>query len=274
MTTLPAFPAPARPRRIVIRVVQVLVAAVVVAAVLHLKVQWSDLTELPSQLAHYLKLMFADPDWSKLPYALQQTWVSVKMAWFGAVLGVVVSTLLGIPAAQGIAPLWIRLPLRGLFAILRAVPEVVIAIILLTVTGLTPFTGALALAIGGVGTHGKWTYETVEAAPTGTAEAVRAAGGNLLEVGRWGVWPAIAPELMSLALYRFEINVRTSAILGVIGVGGVGDLLTGYTQYRQWDAVGVLIVVVVVVTMVIDGISGAIRRRITRGAPARVDRTT
>ena len=67
--------------------------------------------------------------------------------------------------------------------------------------------------------------ETIEAVPTGTAEAVRAAGGTLLEVARWGLWPAAAPELMSLALYRFEINVRTSAILGLIGVGGVGDLL-------------------------------------------------
>ena len=91
---------------------------------------------------------------------------------------------------------------------------------ILTVTGLTPFTGALALAIGGIGTHGKWTYQTIEAVPGGTAEAVSAAGGNVLEVARWGPWTAAAPELMSLALYRLEINVHTSAILGLIGVGG------------------------------------------------------
>ena len=97
----------------------------------------------------------------------------------------------------------------------------------------------------------------------------------MLEVARWGLWTAAAPELMSLSLYRFEINVRTSAILGLIGVGGVGDLLTGYTQYRQWEDVGVLIIVVIVVTMTIDAISGAIRRRIMRGAQARgVERST
>ncbi len=84
-------------------------------------------------------------------------------------------------------------------------PEVVIAIIILTVTGLTPFTGALALAIGGIGTHAKWTYETIEAVPTGTAEAVRGGPeqGTRLEVARWGLWTAAAPELMSLSLYRF-----------------------------------------------------------------------
>ena len=75
-----------------------------------------------------------------------------------------------------------------------------------------------------------------------------------------------APELMSLALYRFEINVRTSAILGLIGVGGIGDMLTIYTQDRQWDTVGALIIVVVVVTMLIDAVSGAVRRRIVEGA--------
>jgi phosphonate transport system permease protein len=258
-----------------VRATRLLVGAVVVAAALHLSISWSDLAQLPSELGHYLTLMFSDPDWSRLPAALYQTWVSVTMAWVGGLLGVVLSTVLGIPAAEGVGPLWLRLPLRGVFAVLRAVPEVVIAIVILTVTGLTPFTGALALAIGGIGTHGKWTYETIESVPSGTAEAVRAAGGNLVEVARWGLWTAAAPELMSLALYRFEINVRTSAILGLIGVGGVGDLLTGYTQYRQWDSVGVLVIVVIVVTMTIDAISGAIRRRIMRGARTRgVDRSS
>lgn len=272
--TPPAAP-PARPRRLGVQLARWAVAVLVIASALHLDVGWAQLTRLPGELGHYLDLMFAHPNWSRLPAALYQTWVSVTMAWVGGLLGVVLSTLLGIPAAEGVAPLWVRLPLRGLFAILRAVPEVVIAIVILTVTGLTPFTGALALAIGGIGTHGKWTYETIEAVPPGTAEAVRAAGGNVLEVARWGLWTSAAPELMSLALYRFEINVRTSAILGLIGVGGVGDLLTGYTQYRQWDSVGVLIIVVIVVTMSIDGVSGAIRRRIMRGAQARgVDRTS
>lgn len=267
--------APVRPRRLGVQAARLVVGGVVLAAALHLDIGWSDLAELPADLRHYLGLMFSDPDWSRLPNALYQTWVSVSMAWVGALLGVVLSTLLGIPAAAGVAPLWVRLPLRGVFAVLRAVPEVIIAIIILTVTGLTPFTGALALAIGGIGTHGKWTYETIEAVPPGTAEAVRAAGGNVLEVARWGLWTQASPELMSLALYRFEINVRTSAILGLIGVGGVGDLLTGYTQYRQWDAVGVLIIVVIVVTMTIDAISGAIRRRIMRGARTRdVDRSS
>ncbi|MDN4472516.1 phosphonate ABC transporter, permease protein PhnE [Demequina zhanjiangensis] len=264
-----ALQIPVRPRSWPVRLAWAAVAVAIVAAFWDLGIEWSKLASLPSDLAHYTRLMFSDPDWSKLPEALYQTWRSVAMAWTGALLGVVLSTLLGIPAAQGVGPLWVRLPLRWVFAVIRAVPEVVIAIIILTVTGLTPFTGALALAIGGIGTHAKWTYETIESVPQGTSEAVRASGGNVLEVARWGLWPAASPELMSLGLYRFEINVRTSAILGLIGVGGIGDMLTGYTQYREWDTVGVLIIVVIVVTMSIDAVSGRIRRRIMEGAKAR-----
>ncbi|SEI95517.1 phosphonate ABC transporter, permease protein PhnE [Demequina mangrovi] len=261
--------APPKPRRLAVKVASWTVAAVVLGAFAGLDIDWEELRELPGDLVHYGTLMFSDPDWSMLPEALLQTWRSVSMAWLGALLGVVLSTLLGIPAAEGVGPLWLRLPLRGLFAVIRAVPEVVIAIIILTVTGLTPFTGALALAIGGIGTHAKWTYETIESAPGGVVEAVRASGGGLSETVRWGLWPVVSPELASLALYRFEINVRTSAILGLIGVGGIGDMLTTYTQHRQWDTVGVLIIVVIVVTMSIDAISGAIRRRIMEGAKAR-----
>ena len=257
---------PSRPRSWSVRLAWTAVAIALLVAFWDLDIPWSDLAALPADLVHYGQLMFADPDWSRLPEALFQTWRSVAMAWVGALLGVVLSTVLGFPAAEGVGPLWLRLPLRWMFAVIRAVPEVVIAIIILTVTGLTPFTGALALAIGGIGTHAKWTYETLEAVPGGTSEAVRASGGGLLHVARWGLWPAAAPELMSLALYRFEINVRTSAILGLIGVGGIGDMLTGYTRYREWDTVGVLLIVVIVVTMLIDAISGRIRRRIVEGA--------
>jgi phosphonate transport system permease protein len=103
----------------------------------------------------------------------------------------------------------------------------------------------------------------------GPIEAVRAAGGSGIDVIRWGLWPSVTPEFISFWLYRFEINVRASAVLGLIGVGGIGDMLTSYTQYRLWSVVGVLLIVVVVVTMSIDAVSGAIRRRITEGATVR-----
>lgn len=256
---------PQRPSRRAATLWAVAIGAIVVLGTMGLQVDWRELGDLPAQALRYGILMFADPDWDRLPRALFEMWRSISMAWIGAILCVVVSIPLGMLAAVNLGPVWLRLPLRGVFAVIRAVPEVIIALILLTVTGLTPFTGALALGIAGIGTQGKWVYETIESAEEGAAEAVRAAGGGTAEVARWALWPAVAPALMSFALYRFEINIRTSAVLGLVGAGGVGSMLANYTNFRAWDTVGMLLIVVVVATMVIDAISGAIRRRIIGG---------
>ena len=264
MTAIP----PVRPSRRWFYAITIVVTVVVVASFWSIEIKWERLADLPAEIVRYLWLMFSTPDWSKLPEALLQTWRSVEMAWVGAVFGIIVATPLSFLAARGFGPPPVRAALRGVFAVIRAVPEIIIAIIILSVTGLTPLTGALALAVGGIGTLGKWGYESIDGVPQGPIEAVRAAGGSTSQVLRWGVWPSASPEFLSFWLYRFEINVRASAVLGLIGVGGIGDMLTSYTQYRQWPVVGMLLIVVVIVTMALDAISGAIRRRITEGVPA------
>ncbi|MGV8882242.1 MAG: phosphonate ABC transporter, permease protein PhnE [Rhodoglobus sp.] len=265
MTTAQAFTVPPRPSRLCATVWTIVIGVVVIAATVGLPIDWSDLGAVPGQILNYGTLMFESPNWEKLPRALFEMWRSISMAWIGAMLCVIVSIPLGMLAARGVGPVWLRLPLRGIFAVIRAVPEVIIALILLTITGLTPFTGALALGIAGIGTQGKWVYETIESVQEGASEAVRAAGGGTAEITRWALWPAAAPALMSFALYRFEINIRTSAVLGLVGAGGIGSMLANYTNFREWDTVGMLLIVVVVVTMIMDAISGAIRGRITRG---------
>lgn len=257
---------PARPRRPLRAVIGAAIALVVVAAFWSVDVNWQRLADLPAEIVRYLGLMFSAPNWEKLPEALWQTWRSLEMAWVGTVLAILIATPLSLFAADGFGPAWLRWLLRGLFSLIRAVPEIIIAIIILSVTGLTPFTGALALAVNGIGTLGKWGYEAVEAVPQGPIEAARAAGARPVEALRWGVWPQAAPAFWSFWLYRFEINVRSSAVLGLIGVGGIGDMLTSYTQYREWSTVGVLIIVVIAVTVLVDSASGAIRRRITEGS--------
>ncbi|SER53780.1 phosphonate transport system permease protein [Propionibacterium cyclohexanicum] len=242
-----------------------LVSLIVVAAFWSVRIKWSALLDFPGQSAKYLRALFVPPAWHKAGEAFSSMILSVQMAWFGTVLGIVVSFPLSFLAARPLAPLGVRLPLRGLFAIIRAVPEVVTAILILSVTGLTPFTGALALAIGSIGTLGKWGYEAFEAAESGPLEAIRTSGGGMVALLRWGVWPSSAPEVLSFWLYRFEINVRASAILGLIGAGGIGKMLQDNVQFRNWDVVGMLLLVVIIVTMAIDQISGAVRVRLVSG---------
>lgn len=264
-----ALQVPSRRRSPWRAIAAVIVTVVVVAAFWSVQISWSRLADLPADIGRYLWLMFSAPEWSKLPEALWQTWRSIEMAWVGTVLGILLATPLSLVAARGFGPLWLRAALRLVFSVIRAVPELIIAIIILSVTGLTPLTGALALAVNGIGTLGKWGYEAVEAVQPGPIEAARAAGGSTAQVLRWGVWPQAQPVFLSFWLYRFEINVRSSAVLGLIGVGGIGDMLTSYTQYREWSTVGMLLIVVIVVTMAIDAASGALRRRIMEGPRAR-----
>lgn len=260
---------PPRPRSPWRMLAAIVVTVVVVVAFWSVQVSWDRLADLPADIGRYLWLMFSAPEWSKLPEALWQTWRSIEMAWVGTVLGILIATPLSLLAARGFGPAWLRGILRLVFSVIRAVPELIIAIIILSVTGLTPLTGALALAVNGVGTLGKWGYEAVEAVPPGPIEAARAAGGSTVQVLRWGVWPQAQPVFLSFWLYRFEINVRSSAVLGLIGVGGIGDMLTSYTQYREWSTVGMLLIVVIVVTMAIDAVSGMLRRRIMEGPRVR-----
>lgn len=254
-------------------VAAVVAGIVILAAAVTLDANWARLLDLPRASWEYAVLMFQSPDVERLPRALFEMWRSISMAWLGALLCVALSVPLGMLAAHGVGPAWLRHSLRAVFAVIRAVPEVIIALILLTVTGLTPFTGALALGIAGIGTQGKWVYETIESLHDGAAEAVRASGGGRIAVARWALWPAALPSLMSFALYRFEINIRTSAVLGLLGAGGIGSMLSNYTNYREWSTVGILLIVVIVATMLIDAVSGALRRRIMEGARSRgVDR--
>jgi len=242
-----------------------LATIIVVAAFWSVDIDWGSLPGMPAKLVHYVGLMFGPPKWSTLPQAFSATMLSVAMAWFGTMIGVIVSFPLSLFAARGLAPAFVRWPIRGIFAIFRAVPEVVIAVLMLSVTGLTAYTGALAIALGSIGTLGKWGYESFESVDRGAIEAATAAGASRMQVMRWGVWPNAKPDVLAFWLYRFEISVRASAILGLIGAGGIGKMLMDNIQFRVWDVVGMLMIVVVVVTMIIDQLSGLVRIRIITG---------
>jgi len=191
---------------------------------------------------------------------------SVHIAWIGTVIGAVVSLPLAFLAADNVSPGWVRLPVRQLFNAIRAVPELILAVILIPVTGLGPWAGALAIGIHSVGTLGKWACESIESIDYGPVEAVESCGGRWVGRMRWGVLPQVMPVITSYWLFRFEINVRASAVLGMIGAGGVGAELVSQLIFRNFPAVGAVLAVTIAMVLTIDTVSGAVRRRIIGGA--------
>ena len=129
---------PGKPRKTYETIAAILLGLLVIVSIATLNITWSELSQVPGQVWHYLQLMFAEPDWSKLDRALLEMWRSISMAWIGMIGTVVLAIPLGMLAARGVGPAWLRALLRGLFAVIRAFPEAVIAIILLTVSAVVP----------------------------------------------------------------------------------------------------------------------------------------
>lgn len=249
--------------------------AVVVWVVLTIDARWSRLPQIFTEAPHYVSLMAqglvknptappVDEYWSK-SFALMLE--SLQMAWIGTLVGAVLSFPFAFLAASNVAPRPVVFVVRQFLNIVRAIPEVILAIaVMMPIFGLGPMAGGMALGVGSIGTLGKLSSEAIEGIQTGPVEAITASGASRLQILRWSVLPQVLPEIVAFWLYRFEINIRAGAILGVIGAGGIGSILSQLFNAREWERIGITLVVIIVVTIIVDQISAAVRRRIIVGS--------
>ncbi len=198
--------------------------------------------------------------------AVGKIFESVYIAWIGTVIGALLSLPLAFLAAHNLSPVWIRGPIRQLFNAIRAVPELILAVILIPITGLGPWAGTLAIGIHSIGTLGKWATESIESIDSGPIEAVESTGGRWVSSIRWAVFPQVMSTISSYWLFRFELNVRASAVVGMIGAGGVGSELVSHLTFRDFPAASAVLVLTIGVVLTIDTISAAVRRRIITGS--------
>lgn len=184
-----------------------------------------------------------------------------------SVLGTFISTLLCLPLA-----FWAAVNMSNsraisgsgkmLLSFIRAVPEMVLALMFIKAVGPGSFAGVLALGLHSVGMLGKLFADEVENMDKGPVEALLSSGANRLQILWFAVLPQVLPGFLSYMLYRFEINMRSATILGVIGAGGIGTPLIFALSTRNWDRVGIILLGIVILITIIDLISGAIRRRL------------
>jgi phosphonate transport system permease protein len=244
-------------------------AGLLVWAAVTVDVDITDLASLPAGLWAILSRMIP-PDLSYLESAVPAMMESIQMAWVGTIIGAVLSLPLGFLGAKNVSSGLVSNVMRQILNAIRAFPELILAIaIFIPIAGLGPVPGTLAIGLHSAGTLGKLTAEAIEGIDPGPVEAARAVGGRGLQVQRWGVVPQVLPELIGFWLYRFEINIRASAVLGVVGAGGIGALLQQTITFGRWDKAATAILVVIVATIIVDTISGSIRRRIIVGSEAR-----
>jgi phosphonate transport system permease protein len=247
-------------------------AALVIGwAAVTVSVDPAEILELPGGVGLVFYKMFIEfgPDWSYLPTAIDGMIESLQLAWVGTVIGAILSLPLGFFGAKNVSSGIVSNVMRQVLNAIRAFPEIVLAIaIFIPIAGLGPVAGALAIGLHSVGTLGKLTAEVVEGIDAGPVEAARASGARSLQIQRWGVLPQVLPEIVAFWLYRFEINIRAAAVLGVVGAGGIGFSLQQTLQFKRYPLAGTAIIVVIVATILVDTLSGWVRRRIVEGSEA------
>jgi phosphonate transport system permease protein len=267
-------PAPALPPKPVDRYKWVFTAgvvAVVLWSAVGLDARWSRLLEAPADIWNLGRVMFTQMEAAKIPDLVEAMWESVSIAWMGTLIAAVFAIPLSFLAAENLVSRPIAWITRQVLNLLRAIPEVILALVFIPVFGLTPMAGVLAIGVGSIGTLGKLFYEIIEGIRNEPLEASDAVGATSLQRLRWGVLPQVTPELASLVLYRFEVNIRASAVLGVVGAGGIGGDLQQALLFKDFGTAGLGLIIIVIGTITVDTVSGAVRRRIVAGRASPVE---
>lgn len=256
---------PLRPRLVRWGLASAIIIPVLWSA-LGLEISVDQLKTAPADMWKIFTLM-VPPDLSPeaIERALPKIMESLWIAWIGTIIGAFFSFFLAFAAATNVTSRRLATSVRQILNAIRAIPELLVAMILIPVTGLGPLTGTLALGIHSIGTLGKLSSEVIEGIDPGPVEAVAAVGGTKLQEMRFGIVPQVMPNIVAYWLYRFEINIRASAVLGVVGAGGIGAELVSQLRFRAFDRAGTVLLLTVLVVLSIDTVSARVRRRIISG---------
>jgi phosphonate transport system permease protein len=244
-------------------------AALVIASFWSLDLQWAKflspdaLGRMGRFLGELLSPNLETPFLRRLlPAALE----TLAMSVIGTLLAVVAGLLLALPASKlhaGDPARW-RVFARLALNVLRSIPELMWAALLLIAAGLGPFAGTLALALHTTGVLGRLFAEAIENAGTGPAFALRVRGVPEGRVFLYATLPQVLPQLMSYALYRWENNIRAASVLGVVGAGGLGQMLAFHMGLFQMGETGSVLAAMIFLVSLVDVASYAARRIMSR----------
>jgi phosphonate transport system permease protein len=192
---------------------------------------------------------------------------TVFLALMGTTMGVVFAVPLSFLGARNLTG---HLPAGGavyaftrtVFNLTRSIEALVLAIIFTVWVGLGPFAGVLALGVHSIASLGKLYSEAIESIDTGPIEAIMATGASTLQVIRYAVVPQIVPQFIAFTIYRWDINVRFSTVIGFVGGGGIGFVLQQYINLLQWPQAATALWMIALVVAAMDYASAVVRERI------------
>jgi phosphonate transport system permease protein len=210
------------------------------------------------------------PDFSKpllssvLTATFQTLEISIAALFLCALIGLPLAALI---AGNVQAPQWCSSAARVTAAFLRGVPELLWALLFVATVGLGPAAGVYAVALHGAGLLAKLCSEQMEGVPAAPVEAVRLTGASRTAVMALAIIPQARTGIVSLLLYQWECNIRSSTVIGFVGAGGIGQALGIALRLFRYQELATLLIAVLVLVLGVDRISRILRRRL--GAAAR-----
>lgn len=225
----------------------------------------TSLVNLVSGIPHMIDFatrMFP-PDTSIWDMIYRRLLETVQIALLGTTFGVLGAFSLGFLAARNFMPSkMVCYTVRGTLNAFRGVSELVYALLFVSMVGLGPFPGVLALSVHTAGALGKYFSEAVENMKPEILDAVRSTGADRLQIAFQGILPELLPEFISYSLYYFEHNIRAATVLGLVGAGGIGvELLTSIKLFKYDEVLSMLIAMLILIA-VVDQLSAHLRKRV------------
>jgi phosphonate transport system permease protein len=187
---------------------------------------------------------------------------SIAMSVVATIIGAIISIPVAFMAAENIAPRPVYWVGRGLITVSRAFHELIIAIIVVKAVGIGALAGVIALTYKTLGFFAKLLAEEIEDIDEGQMEAVEATGANGIQTMLFGVVPQVMPRIVGLSIYRWDINIRHSTIVGIVGAGGIGSTLINSFDKYDYDFFMTIVLAIVAVVIVGELVSTYVRGRI------------
>ena len=243
-----------------------IILIVALLAALSVHVTGFDLTVLVRKGGKFfdiLKAMFP-PNAAYLGKIWQPLWDTIKMSFLGSFVGAVLAIPFAVAAASNIVTNRVVVFLVRLFlSLVRTLPTLVCALIATYIFGLGTMAGTCAIAVFTFAYVGKQLFEIIETVDMGPYEAMEALGATRLQSFLKAVFPQVLPTDLSVSLFCLEGTVRSASILGYVGAGGLGLIMNEKIGWREYDSLGMILIVLFAAVMVIEGISHALRKRLT-----------
>ena len=243
--------------------VYLVIVAAIVASIRTVEVIPEFLADAPEQVVDLLTRMWP-PDTAYYPKGVHAALIeTIHIASLGTLLSLLLALPVGLFAAHNICPyLPLNLAAKLILVSSRSVNSLVWALLFVGVFGPGALAGTLAIAFRSIGFVGKLVAEALEDSHPGPIEALSAAGAPRASLLSFGYWPQIKPAFWSIALFRWDINIRESAVLGIVGAGGVGVALDTALNLLYWDQVAVVLIAILIVVILAEIIVTVARNRI------------